>query len=105
MKDAGINKLAAAAFHAYHQNPNSMVSLLTHLEQDHAELVREDTEQWQLELEQMAKDIAIIKSKESDKKAEQEGRGSQTTIGRKFRNQLVPIRRSAGGAHKSALQG
>ncbi|QNJ31512.1 DNA-dependent RNA polymerase/ phage-type [Synechococcus sp. PROS-9-1] len=106
MKNAGITKLAKAAFHAYHHAPNSMVSLLTHMEQDHLELQRENLTDWQLELETMAHKVAVQKNRESDRKAVDDGRGSQSSIGREFRNKLVPLLAiRLEEHHKSALAG
>ena len=91
MKDARITGLAAEAHQAYHGDPNSLLHMLNRLEKDHAALVNDNTLEWQLALENMARDVAVQKKHEADRKAADNKRGSQTSIAREFRNRLVPI--------------
>ena len=92
--DGKLQELNKAAWHIANEDPNSAITLLEHLEQDFKEVQDElgnDTKIWQLRLEEMSEEYSKLTKKDSDGKAADNGRSSQTRLGRSFRNKLVPV--------------
>ena len=93
-EDGELQKLNKAAWHASTEDPTSAITLLEHLEQDFDAVQKEfgaDTQRWQLRIEEMSDDFSRLIKQDADNKAAENGRTSQTRLGRSFRNKLVPV--------------
>ncbi len=92
--DGKLQELNEAAWHAANEDPNSAISLLEHMEQDFKAVQDElghDTKIWQLRLEEMSEEYSKLTKIDAEGKAADNGRTSQTRLGRSFRNKLVPV--------------
>lgn len=89
--DAEFKDLAKTAFRFKNHEPSAGIRILDELETEFTALKQGDTEAWQIQLEKMANDYSIQLQREADLEDAGKGRGSQTRVGREFRNKLAPI--------------